>query len=95
VPKTGVALCGAEHGRRVRAGRVRARLLPLAPRAVRQGGESMLALEGQLEAGDPSVAMKLRDRGLVCVLAREEFEGRGDRPGAATARALLDALAGR
>jgi len=38
---------------------VRALLLSLAPRALRQAGESMLALEAQLEAGDPSAGMKL------------------------------------
>ena len=38
---------------------VRALLLSLAPRSVRQAGQSMLALEAQLEAGDPSAGMKL------------------------------------
>ena len=38
---------------------VRALLLSLAPRAVRQAGEGMLALEAQLEAGDPSAGVKL------------------------------------
>jgi ATPase subunit of ABC transporter with duplicated ATPase domains len=38
---------------------VRALLLSLAPRSVRQAGESMLTLEAQLEAGDPSAGMKL------------------------------------
>jgi ATPase subunit of ABC transporter with duplicated ATPase domains len=38
---------------------VRELLLSLAPRAVRQAGESMLALEARLESGDPSAGMKL------------------------------------
>jgi ATPase subunit of ABC transporter with duplicated ATPase domains len=38
---------------------VRALLLSLAPRAVRHAGESMLAFEAQLEAGDTSAGMKL------------------------------------
>ena len=38
---------------------VRALLLSLAPRSVRQAGQSMLALEAELEAGDPSAGMKL------------------------------------
>src|ERR1700758_2427485 len=38
---------------------VRELLLSLAPRAVRQAGESMLSLEAQLEAGDASAGMKL------------------------------------
>ncbi|HTU87748.1 MAG TPA: ATP-binding cassette domain-containing protein [Solirubrobacteraceae bacterium] len=38
---------------------VRALLLSLAPRAVRLAGERMLALEAELERGDPSAGMKL------------------------------------
>src|ERR1700744_6193643 len=38
---------------------VRELLLSLAPLAVRQAGESVLALETQLEAGDPTAGIKL------------------------------------
>jgi ATPase subunit of ABC transporter with duplicated ATPase domains len=58
---------------------VRALLLSLAPRAVRQAGESMLALEAQLEAGDTSAGMKLGEAiADWAALGGYELEGQWD-----------------
>jgi ATPase subunit of ABC transporter with duplicated ATPase domains len=58
---------------------VRALLLSLAPRAVRQAGESMLALEAQLEAGDPAAGMKLGEAiADWSALGGYELEGQWD-----------------
>ena len=58
---------------------VRALLLSLAPRAVRLAGESMVALEGQLEAGDPMAGMKLGEAiADWSVLGGYELEGQWD-----------------
>ena len=58
---------------------VRALLLSLAPRAVRQAGESMLALEAQLEAGDPSAGMRLGEAiADWSALGGYELEGQWD-----------------
>ncbi len=58
---------------------VRGLLLSLAPRAVRQAGESMLALEAQLEAGDPSAGMKLGEAiADWSALGGYELEGQWD-----------------
>ena len=45
---------------------VRELLLSLAPLGVRQAGESVLALEAQLEAGDPAAGMKLGEAIAAC-----------------------------
>jgi ATPase subunit of ABC transporter with duplicated ATPase domains len=58
---------------------VRELLLSLAPRAVRQAGESMLDLEAQLEAGDPSAGMKLGEAiADWSALGGYELEGQWD-----------------
>src|ERR1700729_2035669 len=58
---------------------VRALLLSLAPRSVRQAGESMLALEAGLEAGDPSAGMKLGEAiADWSTLGGYELEGQWD-----------------
>ena len=58
---------------------VRALLLSLAPRAVRQAGESMLALEGGLEGGDTSAGMKLGEAiADWSALGGYELEGQWD-----------------
>ena len=58
---------------------VRGLLLSLTPRAVRQAGESMLALEAQLEAGDPSAGMKLGEAiADWSALGGYELEGQWD-----------------
>ena len=58
---------------------VRELLLSLAPRAVRRAGESMLALEAQLEAGDPSAGMKLGEAiADWSALGGYELEGQWD-----------------
>jgi ATPase subunit of ABC transporter with duplicated ATPase domains len=58
---------------------VRALLLSLAPRAVRRAGESVLALEAQLEAGDPSAGMKLGEAiADWSALGGYELEGQWD-----------------
>jgi ATPase subunit of ABC transporter with duplicated ATPase domains len=58
---------------------VRALLLSLAPRALRQAGESMLVLEGQLEAGDPSAGIKLGEAiADWSTLGGYELEGQWD-----------------
>lgn len=58
---------------------VRGLLLSLAPRSVRQAGESMLALESQLEAGDPSAGMKLGEAiADWSALGGYELEGQWD-----------------
>jgi ATPase subunit of ABC transporter with duplicated ATPase domains len=54
-------------------------LLSLAPRAVRQAGESMLALEARLESGDPSAGMKLGEAiADFSALGGYELEGQWD-----------------
>jgi ATPase subunit of ABC transporter with duplicated ATPase domains len=58
---------------------VRELLLSLAPRSVRQAGESVLALEVQLEAGDPSAGMKLGEAiADWTALGGYELEGQWD-----------------
>jgi ATPase subunit of ABC transporter with duplicated ATPase domains len=58
---------------------VRALLLSLAPRAVRQAGERMLALEAQLEAGDSAAGMKLGEAiADWSALGGYELEGQWD-----------------
>jgi ATPase subunit of ABC transporter with duplicated ATPase domains len=58
---------------------VRALLLSLAPRALRQAGESMLVLEAQLEAGDPSAGIKLGEAiADWSTLGGYELEGQWD-----------------
>ena len=58
---------------------VRKLLLSLAPRAVRQAGESMLALEAQLESGDPSAGMQLGEAiADWSALGGYELEGQWD-----------------
>jgi ATPase subunit of ABC transporter with duplicated ATPase domains len=58
---------------------VRALLLSLAPRSVRQAGESMLALEAGLEAGDASAGMKLGEAiADWSTLGGYELEGQWD-----------------
>jgi ATPase subunit of ABC transporter with duplicated ATPase domains len=58
---------------------VRELLLSLAPRAVRQAGESMLALEAQLESGDPAAGMKLGEAiADWSALGGYELEGQWD-----------------
>jgi ATPase subunit of ABC transporter with duplicated ATPase domains len=58
---------------------VRALLLSLAPRALRQAGETMLALEAQLEAGDPSTGMELGEAiADWSALGGYELEGQWD-----------------
>ena len=58
---------------------VRALLLSLAPRAMRRAGESMLALEGELEAGDPAAGMKLGEAiADWSALGGYELEGQWD-----------------
>jgi ATPase subunit of ABC transporter with duplicated ATPase domains len=58
---------------------VRALLLSLAPRSLRQAGESMLVLEAQLEAGDPSAGIKLGEAiADWSTLGGYELEGQWD-----------------
>ena len=58
---------------------VRALLLSLAPRALRNAGESMLVLEAQLEAGDPSAGIKLGEAiADWSALGGYELEGQWD-----------------
>ncbi|MBV9414082.1 MAG: ABC-F family ATP-binding cassette domain-containing protein [Solirubrobacterales bacterium] len=58
---------------------VRALLLSLAPRALRRPGETMLALETQLEAGDPSAGIKLGEAiADWSALGGYELEGQWD-----------------
>ena len=58
---------------------VRALLLSMAPHAVRQAGESMLALEAQLESGDPSAGMRLGEAiADWSALGGYELEGQWD-----------------
>ena len=58
---------------------VRALLLSLAPRALRQAGESVLALEAQLEGDDPSAGMKLGEAiADWSALGGYELEGQWD-----------------
>jgi ATPase subunit of ABC transporter with duplicated ATPase domains len=58
---------------------VRALLLSLAPRALRQAGESMLVLEAQLEGGDPSAGIKLGEAiADWSTLGGYELEGQWD-----------------
>ncbi len=58
---------------------VRALLLSLAARSLRQAGESMLVLEAQLEAGDPSAGIKLGEAiADWSTLGGYELEGQWD-----------------
>ncbi len=58
---------------------VRALLLSLAPRALRQAGESMLVLEAQLEAGNPSAGINLGEAiADWSALGGYELEGQWD-----------------
>jgi ATPase subunit of ABC transporter with duplicated ATPase domains len=58
---------------------VRALLLSLAPRALRQAGESMLVLEAQLEGDDPSAGIKLGEAiADWSTLGGYELEGQWD-----------------
>jgi ATPase subunit of ABC transporter with duplicated ATPase domains len=58
---------------------VRALLLSLAPRALRQAGESMLVLEAELEAGDPSAGIRLGEAiADWSALGGYELEGQWD-----------------
>ena len=58
---------------------VRELLLSLAPRAVRQAGESMLALEARLESGDPTAGMTLGEAiADWSALGGYELEGQWD-----------------
>jgi ATPase subunit of ABC transporter with duplicated ATPase domains len=58
---------------------LRGLLLSLAPRSVRQAGESVLVLEAQLEAGDPSAGMKLGEAiADWSALGGYELEGQWD-----------------
>ena len=58
---------------------VRALLLSMAPHAVRQAGESMLILEAQLEAGDPSAGIRLGEAiADWSALGGYELEGQWD-----------------
>ena len=58
---------------------VRALLLSLAARSLRQAGESMLVLEAQLEAGDPSAGIKLGEAFADwSTLGGYELEGQWD-----------------
>jgi ATPase subunit of ABC transporter with duplicated ATPase domains len=58
---------------------VRALLLSLAPRGLRHAGESMLVLEAELEAGDPSAGMRLGEAiADWSALGGYELEGQWD-----------------
>ena len=75
---------------------VRALLLSLAPRAVRQAGESMLSHEAQLEAGDPSAGMKLGEAiADWTALGGYELEGQWDAACRRIVRASFAELADR
>jgi ATPase subunit of ABC transporter with duplicated ATPase domains len=75
---------------------VRALLLSLAPRAVRQAGETMLALEAQLEAGDTSAGMKLGEAiADWSALGGYELEGQWDAACRRIVQASFDEVADR
>jgi ATPase subunit of ABC transporter with duplicated ATPase domains len=75
---------------------VRELLLSLAPLAVRQAGESMLALEAELAAGDPSAGIKLGE--VIAdwsALGGYELEGHWDTSCRRIVRASFDDIAER
>jgi ATPase subunit of ABC transporter with duplicated ATPase domains len=75
---------------------VRELLLSLAPSAVRRAGESMLVLETQLAAGDPSAGMKLGE--VIAdwsALGGYELEGHWDASCRRIVRAAFDEIAER
>ncbi len=75
---------------------VREMLLSLAPFAVRQAGESVLALEAQLEAGDPAAGIKLGEAiADWSALGGYELEGHWDASCRRIVRAAFDEIAER
>ena len=75
---------------------VRELLLSLAPRAVRQAGEDMLALEAQLAAGDPEAGIKLGEAiADWSALGGYELEGQWDASCRRIVRAPFDEIADR
>jgi ATPase subunit of ABC transporter with duplicated ATPase domains len=75
---------------------VRELLLSLAPRAVRQAGEDMLALEAQLAAGDPEAGIKLGETiADWSALGGYELEGQWDASCRRIVRAPFDEIADR
>jgi ATPase subunit of ABC transporter with duplicated ATPase domains len=75
---------------------VRELLLSLAPWAVRQAGESMLALEAQLEAGDPAAGIRLGEAiADWSSLGGYELEGHWDASCRRIVRAAFDEIAER
>ena len=75
---------------------VRELLLSLAPRAVRQAGEDMLALEAQLAAGDPKAGIKLGETiADWSALGGYELEGQWDASCRRIVRAPFDEIADR
>ena len=75
---------------------VRELLLSLAPHAVRQAGERVLALEAQLEAGDPSAGIKLGEAiADWSALGGYELEGHWDASCRRIVRAAFDEIADR
>jgi ATPase subunit of ABC transporter with duplicated ATPase domains len=75
---------------------VRELLLSLAPLAVRHAGESMLALEVQLAAGDPAAGVKLGEAiADWSALGGYELEGHWDASCRRIVRASLDEIAER
>ena len=75
---------------------VRELLLSLAPRAVRQAGEDMLALEARLAAGDPEAGIKLGETiADWSALGGYELEGQWDASCRRIVRAAFDEIADR
>ncbi|MGZ4350217.1 MAG: ATP-binding cassette domain-containing protein, partial [Solirubrobacteraceae bacterium] len=75
---------------------VRELLLSLAPYAVRQAGQSMVALEAQLAAGDPSAGIKLGEAiADWSALGGYELEGQWDASCRRIARVGFDEIAER
>jgi ATPase subunit of ABC transporter with duplicated ATPase domains len=75
---------------------VRELLLSLAPHAVRQAGESMLSLEAELAAGDPSAGIKLGEAiADWSALGGYELEGQWDASCRRIVRAPFDEIAER
>jgi ATPase subunit of ABC transporter with duplicated ATPase domains len=75
---------------------VRELLLSLAPSAVRRAGESMLALEDELAAGDPSAGIKLGEAiADWSALGGYELEGHWDASCRRIVRAAFDEIAER
>jgi ATPase subunit of ABC transporter with duplicated ATPase domains len=75
---------------------VRELLLSLAPHAVRQAGEDMLALEAQLAAGDPEAGIKLGETiADWSALGGYELEGQWDASCRRIVRAPFDEIADR